>query len=84
MSKTIRALTSKKRLNEQAPYGAASHTVNHNQGFDQIAFAVVRHAGETSSPADNSQFAIGIKTLVHALARKAARDYMATDLDDPT
>jgi hypothetical protein len=35
MSKTIRALTSKNRLNKQAPCGAASHTVNQHQGFDQ-------------------------------------------------
>ena len=84
MSKTIRALTSKKRLNKQAPYGAASHTVNQDQGFDQIAFTEVHPSGETRSPADNSQLANGLKTLVHALARKAARDYLATNLDHPT
>jgi hypothetical protein len=35
MGKTIRALTSKKRLNEQALCQAASHTVNQHLGFDQ-------------------------------------------------
>lgn len=69
MSKTIRALTSKNRLNKQAPYGAASHTVNQYQGFDQ----------SWRDSQDRGQCQDQITEVVHNLAKLLGRQLAAQE-----
>ncbi len=78
MSKTIRGEASAKRANSNRLFGHASAPVNNNQDWDITASTADRISGDPTLLAGEAKLNAGLKNLVHALARKAARHYIAS------
>jgi hypothetical protein len=78
MSKTIRRQTSIKCPDNSALRRSTPSIVQNNQDQNTTDLIVDHLSRDPTSDAHNTQGTAGLKALVHALARKAARHYIAS------